>query len=131
MKEFKSALQNYAVFSGRATRRDYWMFMLFYFLIGLGLGFVDVVTGLYSWELDAGPLSGGYSLVMLIPCLAISVRRMHDSGHSGWWVLLAFIPLLGTLPCFIFMLLGSDRDNEYGPRPAMTLDASRGPRVAG
>jgi uncharacterized membrane protein YhaH (DUF805 family) len=131
MKEFKSALQNYAVFSGRATRRDYWIFQLFYFLIGLVLSMVDMEMGLYSWELKAGPLSGVFGAAILIPWVAIAVRRMHDSGHSGWWVLLALIPLLGTLPYFIFMLLGSDGDNEYGPRPAMTLDASRGPRVAG
>ena len=112
-------LKRYAEFTGRSRRKEYWMFFLFLIAVSVGIGIVEVILGLDSTIGDAyGPLSLLFMLGILVPSLAVQVRRFHDQGKSGWFVLLNFIPLLGSLIVLVFMCLdGTDGPNEYGPDP--------------
>lgn len=118
MKWFVYCVKNYAKFSGRARRQEYWMYVLFYIIFGIAAGVVDTVLGTNDPDTGVGMISGLYSLVLLIPSLAVAARRLHDSGKSGFWLLLAFIPLVGFVVLLIFMLLDSEPGaNKYGPNP--------------
>ena len=100
----KVVRDNYANFNGRARRKEYWMFVLFNMIISFGIGFV---SGLTSFEL----LSSVYSLAVFIPSLAVAIRRTHDAGKSGWFIL---------IPIYNFILLVTDSesgDNAYGAYP--------------
>jgi uncharacterized membrane protein YhaH (DUF805 family) len=110
--------KKFAVFEGRAARTEYWMFFLFNILIGIVLAVADLATGTFSEETGLGLLGGLYSLAVLIPSIAVTVRRLHDTGRSGWWVLVGLIPLLGVLVLLVFMVLDSEPgENAYGPNP--------------
>ncbi|MEH6498642.1 MAG: DUF805 domain-containing protein [Pseudoalteromonas distincta] len=118
MDWYLEVLRKYATFTGRARRKEYWFFALFNLLIMLVLSFIDGMIGLYSIEAGLGVLSGIYTLAVLIPSLAVTVRRLHDIGRSGWWLLIAFIPLIGALILLIFTVLDSKPgSNQYGPDP--------------
>lgn len=118
MSWFLQALRNYATFSGRARRKEYWYFVLFYMLIFFVLWGIDSATGTAGETKDWGLLSGIFSLAMLIPSIAVGVRRLHDTGRSGWWLLLSFIPLVGALVLIFFMVQDSEsQTNAYGPSP--------------
>ncbi len=118
MNWYLAVLKKYATFSGRATRSEYWYFTLFNALISIGLIILDRVIGTYNAETAMGTLSSLYSLAVLIPSLAVSVRRLHDTGRSGWWFLLAFIPLIGALVLIYFMVQDSQAgSNQYGENP--------------
>src|ERR1700704_2953021 len=97
MSWFIIALKKYATFSGRSRRSEYWYFTLFYLLIYILLMLVDMATGIYSTESEIGLLTTLFALAMLLPSLAVTIRRLHDTGHSGWWILIGAIPLLGGL----------------------------------
>lgn len=115
---FLAALKKYATFSGRAQRAEYWYFVLFYILIFLGLSVVDGITGLYSTEAGMGLLGGLLTLGLFIPSIAVGVRRLHDTGRSGWWLLIALIPLVGAIVLLVFAVQDSAAgDNSYGPNP--------------
>lgn len=104
MNYYIKVLQNYANFNGRARRSEYWYFVLFNFIISLVLGFVGVAV---NFEF----LGNIYSLAVLIPSLAVAVRRMHDVGKSGWFIL---------IPIYNLILACTDSQqgaNEYGPNP--------------
>ena len=104
MNWFIEALKKYAVFTGRSRRKEYWFFALFYILIAIVLGIVDGVIGL-------GMLSPLGTLALLVLSLAVSIRRLHDTGKSGWWLLVPVVPI-------VFMLQDSQPGgNEYGPNP--------------
>ena len=112
MEWYIKVMQNFLVFSGRARRKEYWMFGLINFLITIGLGMAESMVGL------PGTLSSFYALVVLIPSIAVSVRRLHDTGRSGWWMLLNFLPVLGTIVLIVFFVFDSEEGtNEYGPNP--------------
>ena len=112
MNWYVEVLKKYAVFHGRARRKEYWMFFVFNLLIALGLGFVDALVG------SAGGIVILYSLAILIPGTAVSVRRLHDTGHTGWWFLIGFVPILGTLVFLLFMIQDSTPGpNQYGENP--------------
>lgn len=114
MNWYIQALKSYADFSGRSRRKEFWFFVLFNFIIGFTLGIVDTMLGI---GFGVGLLSGLYFLGVLVPGIAVSVRRLHDTGRSGWWILVGFVPVLG-LVIFILMVLDSQPgDNEYGPNP--------------
>ena len=130
MNWYLEVLKKYAVFDGRARRKEYWFFQLFNILISMALGFIDVLTGFLDPETDLGSLSGGnyigclgvfsgiYALGVMIPGMAVSVRRLHDTGRNGWWILINLVPLLGTFVFIYFMVLDSNPErNEYGPSP--------------
>lgn len=106
-------LNRYAQFSGRAHRSEYWMFFLVNLLIYAGLGTVEGLLGIGSF------FSGLYGLAVFIPSLAVAVRRLHDTGRSGWWVLLALIPVLGVIALLVLLALeGEPGPNAYGAPPA-------------
>ena len=115
MNWYLYVLKNYATFSGRARRKEYWMFFLFNVLISLGLGVLDVVAGTYSVEYETGFFSGLYSLFVLIPSIAVGVRRLHDTNRSGWWIVISLIPIIGVLVLLVFMCLDSQPGtNRFG-----------------
>jgi uncharacterized membrane protein YhaH (DUF805 family) len=119
MNWYLKAFQEYATFSGRARRAEYWYFVLFY-LIGIFVtSFLDGMLGSFSMEAGIGLLSGIFILVHILPSIAVSVRRLHDIGRTGWWYLIIVIPLIGPLVLFIFSLLDSKEDNQYGPNPKL------------
>lgn len=112
MHWFTDVLKKYAVFSGRARRKEYWMFVLFNFIIAIVLAIVDAVAG------ASGVISGLYTLAMLIPSLAVGVRRLHDTGRSGWWLLIALVPLVGGIILLVFLASeGEQTPNAHGPNP--------------
>ena len=117
MNYYLSVLKKYAVFSGRAQRAEYWYFVLFNLIISIVLGIIDGVIG-SGTETSIGILGGIYSLAILIPGLAVSVRRLHDTNHSGWWLFISLIPLIGAIVLLVFMVRDSQSDqNQYGPNP--------------
>lgn len=117
MNWYLEVLKKYAVFTGRARRKEYWFFALFNFLAALVLGFIEMSAGL-TYGHGYGPLSMIYLLAVLIPSLAVSVRRLHDIGRSGWWLLIGLVPLIGAIVLLVFAFLDSQPgDNEYGPNP--------------
>ncbi|MEX0734412.1 MAG: DUF805 domain-containing protein [Steroidobacteraceae bacterium] len=118
MNWFIVVLKKYATFSGRAQRAEYWFFVLFYILIFIGLTIIDSVTGTLNPLYGFGLLGGLFALSMLIPSIAVGVRRLHDTGRSGWWMLLALVPLIGGIILLVFFCLDSQPgDNAYGPNP--------------
>lgn len=121
MNFYLEVLKKYAVFSGRARRKEYWMFFLFNLIITVVLALIDGLTGTLSSQSGLGLLSGLYSLAVLIPSIAVTVRRLHDTGRSGWWILIGLIPIIGTIVLLIFMVLDSQpSENQYGPNPKAT-----------
>ena len=104
-------LQKYAVFEGRATRSEYWLFMLIHVIITIVLGLIPLVL---DWFVVVEVV---YFLALLVPVLAVGARRLHDSGKSGWLQLILLIPLIGWIIVIILMALPSDDENKYGPRP--------------
>lgn len=120
MNWFLKALRQYADFSGRARRKEYWMYTLFAmltYLVALGL---DTSMDLGIGGLPYGPFYLITALALLIPGLAVSVRRMHDLGKSGWMLLIALIPLVGSI--WLLVLLASNgqpHDNNYGSDPKL------------
>ncbi len=123
MSWYLKVLKNYAGFSGRARRQEYWFFVLFNFIITLALIFVDVLFGAFNPQTGLGVLSGIYSLAVFIPTFAVTVRRLHDTSRTGWWLLIAFLPLIGAIVLLVFMFLDSTSGtNEYGPDPKGAQD---------
>jgi uncharacterized membrane protein YhaH (DUF805 family) len=118
MNWYLEALRKYAVFEGRARRMEYWMFVLINCLIVVVLSVVDTVVGLFSLGNSVGALTGLYWLVVLVPSVAVTVRRLHDTDRSGWWALLALLPVLGTIVLFVFCVLdGTPGANRFGENP--------------
>ncbi|MEA3419994.1 MAG: DUF805 domain-containing protein [Campylobacterota bacterium] len=128
----------YAQFSGRASRSEFWYFILFYFIISILFSVLDTVLGTnYTYEVAAntlvtaggemasatvtqtiGYLSSLFGLLMFIPSIAISIRRLHDIGKSGWWLLISLIPIIGFFVLIYFYVQDSQPgENEYGPNP--------------
>ena len=115
---YLEVLKKYAVFEGRARRKEYWYFLLFNFPIGIVLAIIDTVTGTFSAELSMGLLGGIYSLAILTPSLAVTVRRLHDTDHSGWSLLLLLIPIIGAIAIIVFLVKDSKPgENQYGSYP--------------
>ena len=110
---YVEVLQKYAVFDGRATRSEFWLFALIQLIIFTLLYALSFVVG--EWLLAVYFL---YLLATLLPTLAVTVRRLHDSGRNGWYILVALIPLVGWIVLLVFMVMESDDSNDYGPRPA-------------
>lgn len=110
-------LSKYAVFSGRATRSEFWWFWLAHVIVLFALAILTAVTGEPNSESSLLPLVL-YWFGTIIPFLALIVRRFHDRGYSGWMVLLGLIPFIGGIIVLIFMALpGDEWDNRHGPYP--------------
>lgn len=120
MNYYMEVLRKYFVFEGRSRRKEYWMFVLFNILISIVLSIVERVTGLYSVDNGVGFLTSIYSLAILIPSISVGVRRLHDTGKSGWWILLNLVPFIGWLVLIAFYVTDSDAgSNKYGPNPKL------------
>lgn len=118
MNWYLQVLKKYAVFSGRARRQEYWMFVLINLIISIILSIIDNIMGLAGPESPYGIISSIYLLFVLIPSIAVGVRRLHDIGKSGWMLLIAFIPLIGAIWLIVLFVKDSDSgENEYGPNP--------------
>jgi uncharacterized membrane protein YhaH (DUF805 family) len=124
MKWYFTVLKKYAVFAGRSRRKEYWMFQLFSCLIIAVLLTIDALTGMKR-DAGLGLLSSLYVFGVLIPSLAVLVRRLHDTDRSGWWVFIGLIPLLGPIILLIFAVQDSQPgENRFGPNPKTTLSGS-------
>ena len=118
MDWYLSVLKKYAVFTGRAQRAEYWYFILFNVLAMILLLVVDIIPGIFSSRLPVVCADGLYYLGVLVPSVAVSVRRLHDTGRSGWWLLIGLIPVLGGLILLFFTVQDSKPgSNEYGLNP--------------
>jgi uncharacterized membrane protein YhaH (DUF805 family) len=119
----KSFWSNYRNFKGRARRSEYWFIQLFLVLTNLAAAVIDLV--LMNGDVDRFVANGGGGIVGLIwilativPALAVLVRRLHDTGRSGWWALIGFVPLAGTIVLLVFTVADSQaQQNTYGPSP--------------
>jgi uncharacterized membrane protein YhaH (DUF805 family) len=122
MNWYLTVLRNYAVFSGRARRKEYWMFALFNLIFLIVAMIIDKILGT-RYEMNGMTLPYGYvytlyALAIMIPGLAVLVRRLHDVGHSGWFMLIGLIPLAGPIWLLVVLCTDSDRSvNNYGPNP--------------
>jgi uncharacterized membrane protein YhaH (DUF805 family) len=123
---YLEALKKYAVFSGRARRMEFWYFVLFNLVVYIVLSLIDTLLGTYNIVSGVGLLSGIYSLAVLIPTLALWVRRLHDIDRTGWWLLINLIPLIGTIVLLVFALTpGTPGSNRYGPDPKQATGEAR------
>lgn len=121
MNWYLEVLRKYAQFDGRARRKEYWMFALFNGIITVVLAMVGGQLGTGGSMIGAAVL-GLYSLGVFIPSLAVGVRRLHDTGRSGWWMLIVLVPLIGALALLIFAVQDSQpATNEYGPSPKSAM----------
>ena len=118
----QSVLGQYATFSGRATRSEYWWWVVAVLLAFAVMNIIDgalilPLLGFEAFQPEGGqPLSMLLALALILPNLAVGVRRLHDSGRVGWWMLIALVPVLGTLVLLYFFVQPSqDGDNEFGP----------------
>ena len=118
MSWFVEALKKYAVFSGRSRRKEYWYFVLFV-IISTVLNIIDGLIGAYDrTATGVGLLSSIFSLAILIPSIAVTVRRLHDTDRSGWWVLISLVPFIGWIVLLVFTVQESTPGtNRYGPNP--------------
>lgn len=112
MNYYVSVLKNYATFSGRARRAEYWMFTLIDWVITIVLALMVNINGLFYSVFFV------YLVALLIPSLAVRFRRLHDTDHSGWWIFIGLIPVLGALVLLVFNVTeGTIGDNRYGEDP--------------
>ncbi len=134
MKWFFRGLKKYGIFQGRASRKEFWMFMLVYIIIYIMFMLSMMITGVEqqqndkTYMMETTKLSTFHSLLTtlypifvfgtLLPALAIIVRRLHDTGRSGWWFFISFIAFVGGTVLLVFLLLdGDEQENQYGPNP--------------
>ncbi len=112
-----TCFRKYAVFSGRARRSEYWFFWLAYILTSFAVGILDA---LIMPAASSGPLSTIFILAVLLPSLAVGVRRLHDTDRTGWWLLLVFLPVIGAIILLVFAAQdGTTGSNRFGDDPKM------------
>jgi uncharacterized membrane protein YhaH (DUF805 family) len=112
MDYFIGVLKKYADFNGRARRKEYWMFILVSIII-------NVVLAIFSMDI----VSMIFSLALLVPNISVGARRLHDTGRSGWWQLIYFVPLIGMVVMIVFLVQDSHDDNDYGVNPKSGVQA--------
>jgi len=124
MNWYLKVLNEYSNFNGRARRQEYWMFTLFNTIFSIVANVLDMSLGLNTIGSGGnGPIGLVYSLAVLIPGLAVAVRRLHDTGKSGWNLLWMLLPIAGWI--YIIVLLVRDSDpgvNEYGENPKVVVE---------
>ena len=119
---YLQAVKNYAGFSGRARRKEYLYFQLFNFIIIIVFLLLDFLIYNISDANVLGIFTGVYSLGIFIPNIAVTFRRLHDTGRSAWWWLINFVPMVGTLIYLYFLFSDSQpEENQYGPYPKSEL----------
>jgi uncharacterized membrane protein YhaH (DUF805 family) len=125
MKWYLKVLNSYADFSGRARRKEYWVSVLFNLLFSIAALMIDNLAGTTLGGLHYGLFYFLYAFAVLIPGLAVGVRRLHDVGKSGWTLLLAFIPIIGAIWLVVLLAMeGEAGDNPYGQNPK-AVDANQ------
>ncbi|EKY5004531.1 MULTISPECIES: DUF805 domain-containing protein [Citrobacter] len=113
MNWYLSVIKNYTGFSGRARRKEYWMFVLINMIICAVLNVIQAVIGM-----ETPYISIIYSLGILLPSIAVAIRRLHDTERSGWWLLLSLIPIIGTIVIIVFLCQnGTAGANRFGADP--------------
>lgn len=118
VEAYKKVWKNFANFNGRASRADYWWFVLANMIVSAVISLLAVMGGDSFVAVIFSALSGLYSLAILIPTLALSVRRLHDINKSGWWYLINLVPCIGVIVFLVFCCIaGTPGDNQYGPDP--------------
>lgn len=118
MNSYLGVLKQYADFSGRTRREEYWVFVLYNLTIAVCAILLDNIFGITMGEAGYGPLYGLYALATFIPGLAVAVRRLHDVGKSGWMILIGLIPIIGTIWLLVLLLSkGEEGENLYGEDP--------------
>ncbi len=118
MNWYLEVLKQYTVFTGRSRRKEYWFFVLFNLIAVVLLAVIDGLTGTLNQATGLGLLSGLYSLAVLIPSIAVTVRRLHDTDRSGWWALIVVVPLIGPIVLLVLMALDSSPgENRFGSNP--------------
>jgi uncharacterized membrane protein YhaH (DUF805 family) len=118
MQWYLKVLRQYSDFSGRARRTEFWMFTLFNVVVAVVLALID--TYLIGPELAGGYGLAGiiYAVITLVPSLAVGARRLHDTNRSGWWQLIAIVPIIGWIVLIVFWALDGVRGaNQHGPNP--------------
>ncbi|MBV8033320.1 MAG: DUF805 domain-containing protein [Betaproteobacteria bacterium] len=112
MSWYLMVLRKYADFAGRARRKEYWMFVLVNVIAMFIAAMLDSILG------TRNVLQALYWLALLVPSIAVGVRRLHDTDRTGWWLLLAFVPIIGVIVLLVFMVqAGQTTDNRFGPNP--------------
>jgi len=127
MHWYVDVIKKYAVFNGRARRQEYWMFFLINLIIALAFGVLSAIVSGIEANSNSGSttlttavscLSSLYSLALLLPGLGVGIRRLHDTGRSGWWLFISLIPIIGEI--WLIVILAQDSQpglNQYGPNP--------------
>jgi uncharacterized membrane protein YhaH (DUF805 family) len=124
----KSVFSKYATFSGRARRAEYWWYYLAMGIVGTVLSAIIMPIAISSIDTTTGEIGAGYfgamaplsivGLAVLLPTLAVTVRRLHDTGRSGFWIFISFVPLAGPIILLVFLATeGTPGENQYGPNP--------------
>lgn len=110
-----TCFRKYVTFSGRATRSEFWYFVLFNVIVGIVVGFLD--SAFFGGRIDeTGPLESMHSLVIFLPAISVQVRRLHDLDKSGWWYFMWLIPVIGWIALLVWNATeGSFGDNRFGP----------------
>ncbi len=117
MNAYLDALRHYADFTGRARRRDFWLFVLFNLIFMFVAAILDMIFGTYLFY----PL---YSLGVLLPSWAVAIRRLHDTDHCGWWILIGLVPFIGWIWLLVlYVQPGTSGENRYGFDPQGPVDA--------
>ncbi|MDP1689038.1 MAG: DUF805 domain-containing protein [bacterium] len=125
MNYYLDVLKKYAVFTGRATRKEYWMFYLLNTIIMVSLILVVGIISKDGWSTIIAIVL--YISAVFIPSIAVAVRRLHDTNLSGWWVLINLIPTVGGIVFIVLMVLDSQHGtNQYGPNPKETISSNPG-----
>lgn len=120
MNWYLKVLKQYADFSGRARRTEYWMFTLFNFIFLIVAAILDNIIGLTAEGTPYGAFYFIYAIAVLLPNFAVGVRRLHDVGKSGWMLLIALIPIVGSIWLLILLATNSNaEENKYGPNPKL------------
>ena len=118
MNWYLAVLKKYVVFEGRAHRSEFWFFCLINVIISIIFGVIDGATGTFDAEYGMGLLGLIYALAVFLPGLAVTMRRLHDTDRSGWWILIALVPCAGLIVLLVFLTMDSSNgDNRFGPNP--------------
>ena len=118
MHWYLDVLKKYFVFDGRARRAEFWYFVLFNLIVSIVLSVLDNVIGTTMGPTGVGILGTLYALAILLPALGVAVRRLHDTGRTGWWILIGLIPIIGFIILIIYYIQDSQPgENQYGPNP--------------
>ena len=119
MNWYLTVLKKYADFSGRARRKEYWMYFLFNMIFLIAAAVIDTLAGLqFSPLVPYGYVYMAYALGTFIPGLAVGVRRLHDVNKSGWWMFIVLVPIVGSIWLLVLWCTAGDAgENRFGPDP--------------